>query len=129
MNSLTPHTLLSLLKTSVGILLAISYTNPQCTNSIRFYWTNHIHYHTFECYIVSWNWSYRYSVHHQTSCFQLAFFTRFAKFVYISMHLILSQTKDNLILSLVFSSPRCPPNGSSCANDITLILLSLGSTT
>src|SRR6218665_3595543 len=38
--------------------------------------------------------------------------------------LILGQTKDNLILSLVFSSPRCPPNGSSCANDITLILLS-----
>src|SRR6218665_3733495 len=43
--------------------------------------------------------------------------------------LILGQTKDNLIPSLVFSSPRCPPNGSSCANDITLILLSLGNTT
>src|SRR6218665_2511420 len=43
--------------------------------------------------------------------------------------LILGQTKDNLILSLVFSSPRCPLNGSSCANDITLILLSLGTTT
>src|SRR6218665_1477136 len=43
--------------------------------------------------------------------------------------LILGQTKDNLILSLVFSSPRCPPNGSSCANDIILILLSFGNTT
>src|SRR6218665_764769 len=43
--------------------------------------------------------------------------------------LILGQTKDNLILSLVFSSPRCPPNGSSCANDITLNLLSFGNTT
>src|SRR6218665_1383302 len=42
---------------------------------------------------------------------------------------ILGHTKDNLILYLVFSSRRCPPNGSSCANDITLILLSLGSTT
>src|SRR6218665_1826963 len=27
--------------------------------------------------------------------------------------LILGHTKDNLILSLVFFSPRCPPNGSS----------------
>src|SRR6218665_2854470 len=36
---------------------------------------------------------------------------------------ILGHTEDNLILSLVFSSPKCPPNGSSCANDITLILL------
>src|SRR6218665_2016901 len=27
--------------------------------------------------------------------------------------LILGHTKDNLILSLVFSSPRCHPNGSS----------------
>src|SRR6218665_1199072 len=43
--------------------------------------------------------------------------------------LILGQTKDNLILSLVFSSPRCPPNGSSYANDITLILLFFGNTT
>src|SRR6218665_1149929 len=43
--------------------------------------------------------------------------------------LIFGHTKDNLILSLVFSSPICPPNGSSCANDITLIILSLGNTT
>src|SRR6218665_3639178 len=49
------------------------------------------------------------------------------KFVYLSS--ILGQTKDNLILSLVFSFPRCPPNGSPCANDITLILLSFGNTT
>src|SRR6218665_1007111 len=55
----------------------------------RFYWSNHIHCHTFESYILSWNWRYRYSVHHQTSCFQLAFFTRFAKFVYFSSHLLL----------------------------------------
>src|SRR6218665_1212108 len=91
-DSLTPHTLLSLSKTSVGILLAISYMNPQCTNSIydrllMFYWSNHIHCHTFESYILSWNRRYRYSVHYQTSCFQLAFFTGFAKFVCLSSHL------------------------------------------
>src|SRR6218665_3210897 len=43
--------------------------------------------------------------------------------------LIFGHTKDNLILSLVFSSPRCPPIGSPCANDITLVLLSLCNTT
>ena len=53
---------------------------------------------------------------------------RICKNVSIS-RLILGQTKDNLILSLVFSSPGCPPNDSSCANDITLILLSFGNTT
>src|SRR6218665_1737401 len=47
-SSLTLRTLLSLLKTSVGILLAILCMNPQCTNSIYdrllmwFYWSNHI---------------------------------------------------------------------------------------
>src|SRR6218665_1426516 len=41
------------------------------------------------------------------------FFTGLAKFVYLSSHF-----RPYLILSLVFSSPRCPPNGSSCANDI-----------
>src|SRR6218665_1287355 len=55
--------------------------------SCRFYWFNHIHCHTFESYILSWNWRYRYSVHPQTSCYQLDFFTRFAKFVYFSSHL------------------------------------------
>src|SRR6218665_661691 len=47
--------------------------------------------------------------------------------------LILGQTKENLILSLVFSSPRCPPNGCCRLRRtiflITLILLSLCNTT
>src|SRR6218665_3640 len=47
--------------------------------------------------------------------------------------LILGQTKDNLILSPVFSSQRCPPNGCCCSRRtiflITLILLPIFNTT